>query len=80
MPIDEVPSAAATCRKPGVVGDHDIGCGQREDGVAQIRAGEIADTRNGANDLFGLSFFARPADDPDRMAPRNQRRALASPS
>ena len=65
MPIEGVPSGRGDMEKAGIVGNRRGGGGERQDGVAQIVAGQVAGRRI-ADDLRGQRFFAGAAQHPDR--------------
>ena len=68
MPIVGVPSAAATCSRPESFDTATRGGGERQDGVAQIGAGEVARARVRRSDLGGERLLVRAAEHPDRDA------------
>ncbi len=69
MPIAGVSSAAATCSRPEIVRNRDIGGRKRQDGIAQLGSGEVADAGAVAtDDLCGDRLLARPTENPYRMS------------
>ncbi len=69
MPTVGVPMAAETWTRPEVVGDASAGAFQRQDGVAEVRRGEVAGGGTcGADDLGGERCLGLAAEHPDRVA------------
>ena len=71
--------AAATCSRPESLEIDGDRCRQRQDAVAKIRAGEVADARSAdIDDLGGDGLFARAADHPDVEALLGELRAASA--